>query len=314
MKEFGADSAPRSPAIGGRRQLASPPGEHRETDSSGRPEIVGVDRQGTGPPLVLVHGLGSRRQIFDPVTATLAEHRDVIRVDLPGFGDRPVDHVLDRGVDPSPDGYATWLADLLGSMEIESPHVVGSSMGGGVALELGRRGLAGRVTAFSPIGFWNDVERRWCAALLTSLRATAGPGRPVVARALHHAWGRAALLAPLVGRPAAYDPEMAMADVDALVACSAFGAARRRFAAYVLDERAHLGHLRDIPVTIAWGTRDAVLIHRTQSARARRALPFARHVDLPGCGHLPFNDDPARCVATILAEPGTAEPASRGSS
>jgi pimeloyl-ACP methyl ester carboxylesterase len=45
-----------------------------------------------------------------------------------------------------------------------------------------------------------------------------------------------------------------------------------------------------------------ILPHRTQSARARAVLPFARHVDLPRCGHLPFHDDPTACADLVLAD------------
>ena len=55
-----------------------------------------------------------------------------------------------------------------------------------------------------------------------------------------------------------------------------------------------------VPVTIAWGTRDALLIPR-QAARARRLLPSARHVTLQGCGHVPFHDDPEAVAAVLLA-------------
>ena len=46
-------------------------------------------RQGAGKPLLLVHGLGSSSRNWDPVMAGLAERREVIAVDLPGFGRTP---------------------------------------------------------------------------------------------------------------------------------------------------------------------------------------------------------------------------------
>ena len=55
-----------------------------------------------------------------------------------------------------------------------------------------------------------------------------------------------------------------------------------------------------MPVTVAWGSRDALLIPR-QAARARRLLPWAHHVTLRGCGHVPFNDDPETVAAVLLA-------------
>jgi pimeloyl-ACP methyl ester carboxylesterase len=53
-------------------------------------------------------------------------------------------------------------------------------------------------------------------------------------------------------------------------------------------------------VTIGWGVHDRLLLAR-QAERARAALPSARHVPLPGCGHVPMSDDPDG-VATLLLQ------------
>ena len=54
-----------------------------------------------------------------------------------------------------------------------------------------------------------------------------------------------------------------------------------------------------VPVTIAWGTRDALLLP-TQARRARRVLPGARHLWLRGCGHVPMSDDPVQVAGVLL--------------
>jgi pimeloyl-ACP methyl ester carboxylesterase len=59
------------------------------------------------------------------------------------------------------------------------------------------------------------------------------------------------------------------------------------------------------PTTIAWGEHDRLLLYRPQSARARAALPAARHVTLSGCGHVPTWDDPEQ-VARVLLEASAA--------
>ncbi|WP_344934496.1 alpha/beta fold hydrolase [Actinoplanes nipponensis] len=48
--------------------------------------MLAHERRGSGPPLVLIHGIGSRRQVWEPVLGELARHREVIALDLPGFG------------------------------------------------------------------------------------------------------------------------------------------------------------------------------------------------------------------------------------
>lgn len=253
-------------------------------------------RRGSGTPIVLVHGLGSRWQVFAPILDRLAEQHEVIALDLPGFGDSPA---LDR-VRPGPRGYAEWLTEWLSDNEIERPHVVGSSMGGGIAIELGRAGVASAVTAFSPIGFYGTAGRRWTQGLLTGLRGGARLAGPALDRVVDHRVGRIALLSAVFGKPSRVTPAAARLDLAGLAGASAFPAARDDFDNYTLTFGEDFGALREIPVTIAWGTRDVVLIHRTQSARARVVLPFARHLDLPGCGHLPFSDEPEVCARTVI--------------
>src|SRR6478735_2509293 len=48
------------------------------------------DRRGSGPPLLLIHGIGSHWQVWHPLLPALAPHRDVIAIDLPGFGTSPI--------------------------------------------------------------------------------------------------------------------------------------------------------------------------------------------------------------------------------
>lgn len=260
--------------------------------------MISLDRRGSGDAIVLVHGIGSRWECFEPILDRLAEHHEVIAIDLPGFGSSP----MVDGVRPGPRGYADWLTGWLADSGIDRPHLVGSSMGGGVALELGRRGVASAVTAFSPVGFWRTPGLRWTQAILTGLRVTARTTGPALDRLVEHRAARAVLLSSMFGHPTRVPPEAARADLAGLAGATAFEAARRDFGRYHLSVNDDPGALPTIPVTVAWGTRDVVLTHRTQSARARAVLPFARHVDLPGCGHLPFHDDPDACARLVLAD------------
>lgn len=260
--------------------------------------MISHERRGTGSPVVLVHGLGSRWQVFEPILDRVAAHHEVIAVDLPGFGSTPL---LD-GVEPGPHGYAAWLAGWLREQGIERPHVVGSSMGGGVALELGRAGVASRVTAFSPIGFYGPLGVRWTKLLLSVLRLAGRHAGPAIGYGVRHPLIRSLFFGSVFGQPWKLTPQDARDDLAGLAFAPAFPAARDSFDAYRLTADGDLGELASIPVTVAWGTRDVVLVHRTQSARASEVLPFARHVDLPGAGHLPFSDDPVSCATLILEE------------
>ncbi|MCW2780885.1 MAG: alpha/beta hydrolase [Marmoricola sp.] len=257
---------------------------------------ISYDRRGSGPPVVLVHGIGSRWQVFEPVIDLLAATHDVIALDLPGFGASPAD----AAVDASPPGYARRLVSFFEELGVERPHVVGNSMGGGIAIELGRSGNASQVTAFSPVGFWSTPGRVWCQSLVTAMRLSGTYAGPVLDKLVNSKVARGVLLSAFYGRPTWVTPANAVADTHGLVGSTMFREARDGFTGYVVE--GDPSTLLDIPVTIGWGTRDVLLTHRTQSRRARQVLPFARHVDLPGCGHLPFNDDPYLCANVILGK------------
>jgi pimeloyl-ACP methyl ester carboxylesterase len=252
---------------------------------------IAFDVQGDGPPLVLLHGTGSRRGVWDPVLGALARERRTYAVDLPGFGDSPAENF-----EPGPREYVARLARWFAEQGLERPHVAGNSMGGGIGLELARAGLVASVTAISPVGFWTPRELRYGQTSIRASRAIArqiGPALPALSRS---PVARSVLLGQMRARPWRMPADEVVAEVRAFVEAPWVEPALQAFSHY----RFHDGEaLRGVPVTIAWGTRDALLIPR-QAARARRLLPWARHVALRRCGHLPFHDDPVAVAAVLL--------------
>ncbi|MEV6068016.1 alpha/beta hydrolase [Nocardia sp. NPDC052001] len=248
-------------------------------------------RAGTGDPLVLVHGVGSRWQVWEPIIDTLAASFDVIAVDLPGFG----------GSEPLADTTVSTLADalveFLTAEGIENPHLAGNSMGGGIILDLAARGLARSVTAYSPIGFWDTPGRVWCQQALGRAKQLTKVLHPAVPALLGNAAGRTTFLSLVFGKSWALDPAIAVDTVEGLLGAGGFDAALASFTDFRLPDRTRLD---SIPVTIAWGNRDILLTYATQARRAREALPGARHVTLHGSGHTPFYDDPAGCARLLL--------------
>jgi pimeloyl-ACP methyl ester carboxylesterase len=252
---------------------------------------LAFERRGEGEPLVLIHGIGSQWQIWIPVLDALARERDVIALDLPGFGGSPV---LDAR--PTTEALADAVAAFLDEHGVADPHVAGNSLGGGIALELGRAGRASSVTALSPIGFWN--HREWVYAR-ASLRATARftrTAQPVLPFLLRSAVGRALLLAQVMSRPWRLSADGAAQGVQNLATSPGFDPTLDAIDGWRFERGAEL----HCPVTIAWAKRDWLLIPR-QANRARRALPDARHVTLEGCGHVPMADDPDQVARVILA-------------
>jgi pimeloyl-ACP methyl ester carboxylesterase len=257
-------------------------------------------RGGSGEPLVLVHGLASHWQAWSRVLPALEERHEVVALDLPGFGGSPLD-----GTGPSVEEQATRVEGFLAELGLARPHAAGFSMGGGIVLELARRGAVRSATAIAPIGFWTDRERAWCQRSLTNAIALSRALRPALPAILGTAAGRTPFLAQMFGKPWRMTPEEALDTVEAAMTCPGFESRNAAFSTHRFHDA---DELRGVPVTIAWGPRDRLLLPR-QAGRARRMLPWARHVTLEGCGHVPFTDDEEQSARVVLAGAAAAVPA-----
>ena len=253
---------------------------------------IEYQRAGTGPPLVLLHGIGHHWQGWQPVIAELRTSFDVIACDSPGFGRSPP---LAAGVEPTVYAYARAFADFFAELGVTRPHVAGNSMGGAIALELARRRAVSSVTAFSPAGFWMPRERRFSRLSLGLLGSVPQPLRPAVRALAATPSGRAVLFKQMFGWPTRIPSDEAQSTLDDAWAAPAFAGALAAFDAYDFTAG---DELRGTPTTIAWGRYDRLLIYSRQAPRARQRLPWAQHVIL-GAGHVPFFDDPAAVAETI---------------
>ncbi|MFE3643901.1 alpha/beta fold hydrolase [Streptomyces sp. NPDC059169] len=249
-------------------------------------------RRGSGEPLLLLHGIGHHWQAWEPVLPLLAPEREVIAVDLPGFGRSPA---LPAGMSYDLATVVPALGALCAALDVERPHVAGNSLGGLLALAMGREKLVRSVTALSPAGFWTEGERRYAFGALRAMHRGASTLPPaVVDRLSRTAVGRAALTSTIYARPGRRSPEAVVAETLALRDATGF------------HRTLHAGRevlfstdLPDLPVTVAWGSSDRLLLRR-QGVRAKHVIPGARLVRLPGCGHVPMNDDPALVARVIL--------------
>jgi pimeloyl-ACP methyl ester carboxylesterase len=250
------------------------------------------DRGGNGEPLLLIHGIGSQWQVWEPVLPALRREHEVVAIDLPGFGESAL---LD-GREPTIDALADAVVAFLDSIGWEKPHIAGNSLGGWLALLLSARGRAASACALSPAGFWNRWEHAYAVA---SLRNAQTVVRKLDAR-LETLYAKPAFKAVAMGQLVARPDKL---PVDAAVA-AARNLGRSPGWKPTLDAmgRAHFtgGEAVRPPATVAWGEKDRLLLPR-QAERARRAIPQARHVWLYGCGHVPTWDDPELVAGTILS-------------
>jgi pimeloyl-ACP methyl ester carboxylesterase len=262
-------------------------------------------RAGAGEPLVLLHALGLSRSAWNPVLAALTERFDVIAVDMPGFGESPP---LDPDVEPEPAALARSVSGLLDELGLAAPHVAGNSLGGWVASELAGMRPVASLTLLSPAGMWSRQTPPYCWISLRLTRLLAVRAHPVVRRLVRHRWGRALVLWQAIGHPTRMAPEQAVAVIDAVATSRGYDATlratrRRRFRAT---------RPIDAPVTVAFGSRDRVLLRRAWR-QVGELPPQTMVASLPGCGHVPMTDDPDAVVA-LLGRVSERGPASAGSS
>jgi pimeloyl-ACP methyl ester carboxylesterase len=242
-------------------------------------------RKGSGERLLLLHGLGGSTAVWGPVIERLAEERDVLAIDLPGFGDAPP---LPAGVEPNAANLAAAVREACTELGFERPHVAGNSLGGWVALELGRAGWAASVTAISPAGLWRKPlgDRR------VNPRLWAKRLRPFVSVALRTRRTREAMLATFAARPDLIPAKEGRELVLGWIDSSGYDGANKAMRTHVFDPAGY----PDLPITLAWGDRDRLLA----PPRPERRPAGSRYVVLPGVGHTPMWDDPKLVAGTLL--------------
>jgi pimeloyl-ACP methyl ester carboxylesterase len=252
--------------------------------------LLAYDRTGRGEPLVLLHPLGAHRQVWDPIVERLRDRRELIAVDLPGFGESPP---LRDGT-PTPRALGVAVAELVDSLGIARPHVAGNSLGGWVALELGLLGAVRSVIGISPAGLWPGplvpkpaIAHRLASALL-----------PLVASAAANPVGRRLLLGSAVAHPDRV-PRPAAADlVRAYGRAPGFTDVNDAMRAGVFMG---LERIR-VPVTLVWPEHDRFV------NRPPWLPDNVRSVVLGDAGHVPMWDAPDELSRILLER--TAEPVS----
>jgi pimeloyl-ACP methyl ester carboxylesterase len=257
-------------------------------------------RGGSGEPLLLIPGFSCTWRIWEPVLPALERDHDVLALTLSG-------HV---GGPRFPAGEPASFSALVDAVERDldeqgwdRAHVAGNSLGGLVTLELARRGRALSATAISPAGGWeagSREERRLESYFRRAHRGLRLVG-PYADRMVRRPRLRTLVLYDLGSRPARIPPAAAADILKGM-------AEMEEYVAFLEGMRAggfppHFEEI-DVPVRLAWGTKDRVLPIGRYSDRLRGMIPAAEFVELPGLGHTPMYDDPelvARTIAEVTA-------------
>ncbi|CAM3919208.1 alpha/beta fold hydrolase [Smaragdicoccus niigatensis] len=250
---------------------------------------LAYERAGTGEPLVLIHGIGGRRQSWAPVLPFLVDRFDVITLDLPGFGESPL---MDDAADVSPAGLAHAVHDFVTTLGVVRPHAAGNSLGGWITLELARMGVVRSATGICPAGLWKQVPKY----TMRELRFNRRVNRRLDSRIeqLSRLPGSSIAAAGVYGKPWKLPKSALIAESRALGRSSGFD---RTLAAFP-HARFHGGQHLDVPVTIAIGSRDVLL---NRGCRETDQLPLdTEWHNLKGCGHVPMYDDPQAVSSVII--------------
>jgi pimeloyl-ACP methyl ester carboxylesterase len=255
---------------------------------------------GSGPVILLIHGIGDNSTTWTTVQSKLAQRFTVIAVDLLGHGqsDKP-------RADYSTAAYANGMRDLLSVLDIERATVIGHSLGGGVAMQFAYQfpQLVERLVLVGAGGVTKDVNVALrLASLPMGSEALALLRLPLVLPALQ-IFGRAAGLvlgSTAVGRDLP-DVLRILADLPEPMASSAFTRTLRavvdwRGQSVTMLDRCYL--TQSVPVQIVWGAED-VVVPVSHARMAHAAMPGSRLEVFEHSGHFPFHDDPDRFIEIV---------------
>jgi pimeloyl-ACP methyl ester carboxylesterase len=258
-------------------------------------------RAGSGPPMLLLHGIGNSAQTWAGVLDRLAAHHTVIAPDLLGHGssDKP-------RADYSIAAYANGMRDLLTVLDVERATVVGHSLGGGIAMQfayqfperverlvlVGSGGLGPEISAALRMASLPGAE-----AVLTLLSAASGPVRFGL-RSVDTV-GRLIGWKPVRDLAEAGEAMLALRDVQARRAFlqTLRGVADTRGQLITAIDRLYLANA--VPMLVIWGSRDPI-VPSAHADTVHRIVPTARVEVFDGAGHWPHLDDPDRFCAVLL--------------
>jgi pimeloyl-ACP methyl ester carboxylesterase len=269
---------------------------------------VGFRRDGSGEPILLIHGLAGSSRTWDNVIPTLTEHHDVIAPDLLGHGEsaKPVG-------DYSLGAFASGLRDFLSVLDVPSVTIVGHSFGGGVAMQLAYQHphLVDRLVLVGSGGLGREVS--WLLRMLTLPGAEylmpIGFPKPLVDRATD--------VGRQLGRRNIRSPKFA----EMWRAYSSLAGAPNRSAFVrtmrgVIEPTGQMVNATDrlylaahIPTLIVWGENDG-MIPVSHAYAAHELIPTSRLEILEGVGHFPHVEAAEQFCEVLLDFMDTTKPAS----
>ncbi|MFC9841850.1 alpha/beta fold hydrolase [Streptomyces sp. NPDC060223] len=274
---------------------------HREPYADEESRFTWIDgvrvhfkREGSGPPLLLLHGSGSSLQAFDPIVADLKNSCEVIRLDLPAFGltgPRP-----DR--DYRIEAYVSFVAEFLAGLGLDKVNVAGNSLGGNIAWNLAveHPQLVQRLILMNATGY---PEK----SLPTALKMARNP----LLRPLLRRWAPSGAaeqnLRSSVGPLMVVDQAL----IDRVTAMMNRPGNRSAFIDFAnTDQTDRSGHIAEIAAPTLVLRGDLI-----DGQHFHRDIPDSHEVVLAGVGHLMPEEAPAEVAEAIRSHLGLSSSTTR---
>ncbi len=257
---------------------------------------ISVMEAGQGPPVLLLHGLGATKASFLPTVAALAPSHRAIAIDLPGFGDsgKPLRAAYD------PAFFARSCVGLLDALGIDQADVVGNSMGGRAALEMGLSApdRVGRLVLLTPSLAW--LRSRPLAAPLRLIAPQLGLIQPAP-RAIVEALMRRLVPAQGSEWTAAGIDEFLRSYLSPRGRAAFYAAARNIYLEAPWGKNGFWTRLAQLEAKalFVWGSDDKI-VPIGFARHVHDALPDARHLVLD-CGHVPQMERPEETHRAMLS-------------
>jgi pimeloyl-ACP methyl ester carboxylesterase len=281
-----------APAVTARKPLAASVVEDRMPLTGG---AISYTKAGTGPAMLLIHGLGGTRRTWRHLIPGLARTHTVIAPDLPGHGlsDPPAG-------DYSLGAHACVMRDLLLTLGYPRASIVGHSLGGGVALQAAYQfpERTERVVLISSGGLGAEVTPILRAATLPGADTVVAGLSSIPTALTQRLFG---VLPALIG----HSDARVLADVLRGLTDDHQRRAFLRTARTVIDWRGQtvsagrqLGLLSEVPLLVAWGANDKTIPPQHHHALAER-VPHAVTVEIPDAGHYPHETAPTQVLSAL---------------
>jgi pimeloyl-ACP methyl ester carboxylesterase len=256
---------------------------------------IRYSRSGSGPAVVLVHGLMGYSFSWRHAVPILAQKRTVVALDMPGsgFSDAP------RGLDAHLSATARRLSQFLDEIGIGRCDLIGSSYGGATALRLAtlEPSRIKTLVLVSPANPWSSIGKKRLAALRIP---GIGMVFPDLSRRMHfmHKY----FVRRMYGDPARVSAETLRGYSLPLARPGVFEHAVKIAQSWRqdMDElRAEMHHAAAVPALLIWGSKDR-LVDLASAEVLSQCFRIAKKVIIDGAGHLPYEEAAVQFCQPVL--------------